>query len=172
MYICGIHDCGIIVATGARANVTQCENEIIEWDSVRVSRARQCGSETTWGRGGLWQTARAWVITIGWINGWMRLVKCDGLNATQWLRRGLTGSGHQALQYDSSLSRCHSWKPIRPYIWAHHRVRLTQWVSFSKSSSHGKHMPWRIWLLHNNYDCSLYIIIPTINHYSCWTITW
>ena len=30
MYICGIHDCGIIVATGARANVTQCENEIIE----------------------------------------------------------------------------------------------------------------------------------------------
>jgi hypothetical protein len=41
------------VTAGAKANVTQRENEI-ERDSVRVSRARY---NLVWGRGGLWQTA-------------------------------------------------------------------------------------------------------------------
>ena len=44
--------------------------------------------------------------------------------------------------------------------------------SFSESSSHRKHMPWKIWLLYNNYDYSLSIIITTMNHYSCLTIIW
>ena len=33
-------------------------------------------------------------------------------------------------------------------------------------------MPWKIWLLYNNYDYSLCILITTMNHYSCLTIIW
>ena len=113
-----------------------------------------------WGRGGVWQTTRAWVIQTGWINGCTRLIECDGLDATQWMRRlvvALTSSGRRPLLF---LATCPT------YIWA------PPAHSFSGSSSHRKRMLWKIWHLYNNYDYSLCIIITTMNHYSCLTIIW
>ena len=43
---------------------------------------------------------------------------------------------------------------------------------FSESSSRRKHMPCKIWLLYNNFDYSLSVIITTMNHYSCLILMW
>ena len=82
--------------------------------------------------------------------GVMRLVKCDGLNATQWMRRALTSSGRQALptHFARRLS-CYSWKLVRR-TFGLRLHRTTTASQFSESSSHWKHMPWIIWLLYNN----------------------
>ena len=76
------------MAIGAKANVTQYENEI-ERDSVR---ARQCGDVV-----GCIVTNNACMGHSDWVNKRVHetggtLVECDGLDATQWLRRALTSS--------------------------------------------------------------------------------
>ena len=120
-----------------------------------------------WGRGGLWQTTRAWVIQTGWINGCTRLVECDGLDATQWMRWALTSSPRT--YWHASLGPLFL-ETCPTYMLG--STTTTTESQFSESSSHRKHMPWKIWLLSNNYDYSLCIIITTMNHYSCLTIIW
>ena len=65
----------------------------------------------------------------GWVNqrvnetGEMRWVKRDTMVPVEM---GAQQQWSPGTGYDSSPSRGHSWKSIRPYIWDRHRVRLTQ----------------------------------------------